>query len=282
MKIFTMKTAPFSSSIKSNRHNRRPAFTLIELLVVIAIIAILAAILFPVFARARENARRSSCQSNLKQVGLGLLQYIQDYDERTPFQSQAGTNSGNSTRCYASPAEFSACIADAAAQTGAATLQTDWAPNWIWAVQPYVKSYQLFACPSAIDYQGTLKRASYRNSDNSYQVNGVLIGLSVAAPPNASELIWAQEYVFRTNSAWMRPYVAGTTTGRVAREWMKDSYNSTHFEDGGNLLFLDGHVKFRKRDSISAREFGVDSDEKGITSNSSSGSAGLLVEGWAQ
>src|ERR1051325_7590284 len=59
-------------------------FTLIELLVVIAIIAILAAILFPVFGRARENARRSSCQSNLKQIGLGLLQYEQDFDESLP------------------------------------------------------------------------------------------------------------------------------------------------------------------------------------------------------
>ena len=62
----------------------KTAFTLIELLVVIAIIAILAAILFPVFARARENARKLSCQSNLKQIGLGILQYTQDYDERLP------------------------------------------------------------------------------------------------------------------------------------------------------------------------------------------------------
>ncbi len=61
------------------------AFTLIELLVVIAIIAILAAILFPVFARARENARKSNCQSNLKQIGIGFAMYAQDFDEMLPW-----------------------------------------------------------------------------------------------------------------------------------------------------------------------------------------------------
>ena len=74
---------------KAGRRSRKATgfltgFTLIELLVVIAIIAILAAILFPVFARARENARRSSCQSNMKQIGLGFMQYTQDYDEQYP------------------------------------------------------------------------------------------------------------------------------------------------------------------------------------------------------
>jgi prepilin-type N-terminal cleavage/methylation domain-containing protein len=83
------------SSFKDTRSNyeyqtpsQRLGFTLIELLVVIAIIAILAAILFPVFGRARENARRSSCQSNLKQIGLGILQYNQDFDERFPPDAQ--------------------------------------------------------------------------------------------------------------------------------------------------------------------------------------------------
>ena len=95
----------------------RAAFTLVELLVVIAIIAVLAAILFPVFARARENARRASCQSNLKQIGLGILQYAQDYDEQMPLSRSGGPN-----------AEDLIC--------------------WRVQIYPYVKSTQIFACPS--------------------------------------------------------------------------------------------------------------------------------------
>ncbi len=92
---------------------KRRAFTLIELLVVIAIIAILAAILFPVFAKAREKARMSSCQSNLKQIGVAITQYTQDYDERYP----SSRLNGNTT-------------------------------HWGYGVQPYLKSIQVFACPS--------------------------------------------------------------------------------------------------------------------------------------
>jgi len=95
---------------------KRPTgFTLIELLVVIAIIAILAAILFPVFAKAREKARQSSCLSNMKQIGLATLSYAQDYDERF----------------------FLTCLNP---------------PGWCWArgmvLDPYIKNVQLFACPS--------------------------------------------------------------------------------------------------------------------------------------
>src|SRR5215216_995867 len=86
-------------------------FTLIELLVVIAIIAILAAILFPVFARARENARRSSCQSNVKQILLGVAQYTQDYDEKYPIS-------------------FGGSL------------------QWTQRIFSYVKSEQIFSCPS--------------------------------------------------------------------------------------------------------------------------------------
>jgi prepilin-type N-terminal cleavage/methylation domain-containing protein/prepilin-type processing-associated H-X9-DG protein len=98
------------------RKPRRCGFTLIELLVVIAIIAILAAILFPVFAKAREKARQTACLSNLKQLGLGVMQYVQDYDETFPY-----------SRYYDS--------------------QGNMVP-WPVAIYPYVKSAGVFKCPS--------------------------------------------------------------------------------------------------------------------------------------
>src|SRR5437764_10535785 len=103
-----------------NRRTR--AFTLIELLVVIASIAILAAILFPVFAQAREKARATSCLSNIKQLGLALMQYVQDYDEMLPHH--AGDY-----------ADFMSATAG---------------PNWARSVQPYSRNTGIFACPSAL------------------------------------------------------------------------------------------------------------------------------------
>lgn len=102
-------------------------FTLIELLVVIAIIAILAAILFPVFARARENARRSSCQSNLKQIALGFAQYTQDYDEFYPWGWDRTTAPGTWPGYNTSASE---------------------PVLWPAKLQPYLKSKQIFKCPS--------------------------------------------------------------------------------------------------------------------------------------
>ncbi len=123
----------------------RRGFTLIELLVVIAIIAILAAILFPVFARAREKARQASCQSNLKQIGLAFLMYIQDYDERWP-RWEWGVVGGGGT-------------------------PTPDAQQWYVRLYPYVKNVQLFACPSRSD-NGSC-RWCFANPDDSRYVAGM-------------------------------------------------------------------------------------------------------------
>src|SRR5262245_2130789 len=102
---------------QSMQRDRKPGFTLIELLVVIAIIAILAAILFPVFAQAREKARMTTCVSNMRQIGTGLSMYAQDYDESFPF---IRFHTNNDAR------------------------------DWVWkqAIAPYVKNKQVYACPS--------------------------------------------------------------------------------------------------------------------------------------
>src|SRR5688500_9028814 len=105
-------------------NNQQRAFTLIELLVVIAIIALLAAILFPVFARARENARRSSCQSNMKQIALAQMQYTQDYDEKF-------------TGSHISQ------VPDDLTPGSCKTYNT-----WGYLLQPYIKSKEVFYCPS--------------------------------------------------------------------------------------------------------------------------------------
>src|SRR5690606_13826243 len=117
----------------------RTGFTLIELLVVIAIISILAAILFPVFARARENARRTSCLSNLKQIGLGIMMYTQDYDEKYPFSYPAVAAERTKQTDTSMPGyKFTTNLGSDA----------HWV-TWMDRIYPYVKSTQLFVCPSA-------------------------------------------------------------------------------------------------------------------------------------
>jgi prepilin-type N-terminal cleavage/methylation domain-containing protein/prepilin-type processing-associated H-X9-DG protein len=112
---------------------KRRGFTLIELLVVIAIIAILAAILFPVFAQAREKARQTTCLSNMKQMGTAIMMYLQDYDEITPANRI----------CNAPPFRLSSA-GSAPCECGKPYAA------WIDIIQPYVRSYGINRCPSAL------------------------------------------------------------------------------------------------------------------------------------
>ncbi len=212
-----------------NSKNRSSAFTLIELLVVIAIIAILAAILFPVFARARENARRSSCQSNLKQIGLGVLQYVQDYDERMPSSKNDG-------------------------------IYKD--VPWHVMIQPYTKSYQLFACPSnprnSLYVQNTPNAAT--NTPGvpiSYMSNGGLDGTgdfggerpftwygihrqptALASLASPSTTLFVVENTSETEPFCWNPGKF-TDTGNPPKQF-------TNHLQTTNYLFGDGHVKSMK------------------------------------
>lgn len=210
------------------------AFTLIELLVVIAIIAILAAILFPVFARARENARRASCMSNLKQIGLGMLQYCQDYDEKFPL-----------------------------AVNGSNTSPVGWADS----IQPYVKSLQLYQCPSeptspnpdpiSLGYTDYWYNSVLSRSANSGVNNNVSVALAAVA--NASLTVMNGDGDSSLGSARYRSdgisSSSGNDTGLPANSVQVSFVASgaivLRHLDGCTVSFVDGHVKWYKAENVS-------------------------------
>jgi prepilin-type N-terminal cleavage/methylation domain-containing protein/prepilin-type processing-associated H-X9-DG protein len=215
---------------------RAAAFTLIELLVVIAIIAILAAILFPVFAQAREKARQTACLSNLKQIGTALLMYTQDYDEMFPVRYGSGD-----------PVDF----------------ENGYQRNWKNMLMPYIKSKQVFACPSnQTAKKGTL---TWNGTD---QVDGPIpAGYSMWLPDSwlsgvlghgASypQALAGMEYpsnaliILETSYRWADtgPYLGYSEPAPgndIAITPGPSTWNSGHNKKKGNIVYMDGHAKYR-------------------------------------
>ncbi len=215
---------------------RRKGFTLIELLVVIAIIAILAAILFPVFARARENARRSSCQSNLKQIGLGFAQYTQDYDEKLP-----------------------------ATDGWYRTSPTGPTATWDLLIQPYVKSTQILTCPSdsasktwnlsAFGF-GNVKRsyamARYltvaQSSDNTRSSEGISLSaikspsITITAVDRVNETTQTDPFYYYEYADIQHIDASASDVGKNFNDTATTTASGLHLGTN-NVLYADGHVK---------------------------------------
>jgi len=201
---------------------RRNGFTLIELLVVIAIIAILAAILFPVFARAREKARQASCSSNVKQIATAALMYLQDYDE---VLAPHGCGWRDWT-----VAQNECCYAQ--------------------RIYPYTKNTQMFSCPSDPARKAEPPAAgSTRRDGNAYGGNLQYVtpraGRLLSQIGRPAETIW---YADSSNGYIRAPRCCGvtTTTPICTNAPGVDNIQWRHNE-GANFAYVDGHVKWQKK-----------------------------------
>jgi prepilin-type N-terminal cleavage/methylation domain-containing protein/prepilin-type processing-associated H-X9-DG protein len=241
-RLFGKRNYMFGQSPHSSKNRKvaRGGFTLIELLIVIAIIAILASILFPVFGRARENARRAACMSNLRQIGLAWMQYTQDYDELLPLTTDnvGGANGGQGT-----PGAWNFYTVYGSDGVGA---KFDMSKS---SLQPYLKSVQIFVCPS--DTVGQESGDSY--ASNSCVSGDVIAGTTLRPGKSLA--------AFDDTARWMLLGEEASNTGWDSTDdayfYLPNNFLSIRHLEGSNLTFVDGHVKWFRPEKIFADGYPV-------------------------
>ena len=208
----------------------KSAFTLIELLVVIAIIAILAAILFPVFAQAREKARAVSCLSNSRQIGMAFMIYANDWDEAYPFGHMSDMDA----------------MGDA--------------PSWLESCQPYIKAKLLNKCPSD---SSPLWNDPVAPRQSSYGLNAYFtpnhapyFGMSMAQIAKPAQCIIVAELADQVAEDHFMPMFFGDPPKLVDADAQKEQWDAViqlpkqlalkRHQQGSNYVFAEGHAKFHR------------------------------------
>jgi prepilin-type N-terminal cleavage/methylation domain-containing protein len=248
---------------------RPKGFTLVEMLVVVTIIVVLAAMLIPSLEQAVAQAQRAVCAAKLSQIGAGLMEYAQVHSGSMPPIRYRGGGGGRVTdfgekRWYAG--NF---------------------PNPLGSLKPWFGSTVTFSCPLATIPEEFINPSApppdelapgvpdptsnppppgpidpTANSDTSYKANGVTFRLKYNQLPSAADAIYFQEFAYRSRVMWYRPYAPGDKLDGPFRNWhyapegVGQLYGYIH-DRGGNLLFADRHVEYRKGADLRARHFGL-------------------------
>lgn len=218
----------------SRDHSR--GFTLIELLVVIAIITVLAALLFPVFAKARERGQATACLSNCRQIGMAFIQYTQEYDDRFPLTSESGA-----------------------------------AQSWVYTLQPYISNTQVYRCPD--DMSRNWAKAAFEQTGvrhSSYSLNEWLVGqtryTALSTIHNPAALIYISESTANTVGDHFHPFFWTSDPARGGgpnRSMFNPATNQTlelavgRHHDGMNNVYTDGHARWSRWSQIWFQGTGV-------------------------
>jgi prepilin-type N-terminal cleavage/methylation domain-containing protein/prepilin-type processing-associated H-X9-DG protein len=269
--------------------SQRRGFTLIELLVVIAIIAILAAILFPVFAKAREKARQISCDSNMRQVGLAILQYVQDNDEKEPCglgttaADEFGQGWAGQTSPYAKSTGLYKCPDDSTQQSSGTTptlypISYAFNSNLVGSGSYGALASQQSPAVTVLLFEAEGVAAQINAADES--TYGTTVGTITPLSPTGNGLSGDLFDAINSNTPAANPvlqYYTGLTNGQSNVNSTSGTFHASTglHTDGSNYLMADGHVKWLRGSAVSPGFTAADQNYQGEVTNAAAATDNL-------